>query len=322
MALQQQRTPKQGRTQSRRRTPKQRQIATIEANQLRKAVFTLTPIQLEAHYQQRAAWQEEAADTETLSEHDSAETEGEAELDNRDPDEVMPDDEGQESFEANAPLEATDWEENSPALALNDLYRLCVVPGCDDCWSCHFERPGWMRRRVRSDPLSALIQGLDALAAWLQRDKQAFLRTPTAETFAQAPCGRLDEPAVLQNGLLATIRPATRQNDWAFPKEQDLSDLKDKVWLLWPSACLPLTALFSKEFKAAWVIARCAEQFPLARWCEDVDELSHDERRQALKMDPSTWTMKQVLACLCDKADQHPDAILTQLREQARCPHG
>ncbi|EIC24020.1 hypothetical protein [Thiorhodovibrio frisius] len=322
MALQRQRTPTTGQAKSRQRTPQQRQAATIDTNQLRKAVFTLTPTQLEAHYQELEAWED--GDAEILSAQELAEDDNQAELDNSDPDAIAPEDEVTRADEASAPLGATDGTEDSPTLTLDDLYRLCVVPG-NATWTCQFAPPAWMRRRSRlpNDPLPALVNGLQTLAAWLQQDKQAFLRAPTAESFAQAPCGRLDAPAVLQNGLLATIQPPLLEEQWAFPKEQDLSDLKDKVWLLWPDACLPLTALFSKEFQTAWVLARCVEQFRLASWCDEVAALSSAELKQAQRIDPATWTMAQALACLSYTAiRQNPDAILEQLRQQAGCPHG
>jgi len=174
--------------------------------------------------------------------------------------------------------EAASFRETA-VLQTNAIYAITITPdkGRYHCW---FEAPNWFRRsmpqeyRVYVNKLEAFLQ---AIAHWLESDKQTFLHDPRPENYVQGEAPFHQNPVIQQKGLLARVNEkvveafpykskekfeeAVHQkaldSTWAVWPELDesqFSRLLDKIWLLWPQWNMPLSALFSPAYHLPWLV--------------------------------------------------------------------
>jgi len=154
----------------------------------------------------------------------------------------------------------------SPVISLKDVYPLIVGPGENGHWYCRFEAPNWMYGRLTKEGkefVSILRSFLFSLAYWFEEMKQDFLGDPTPANFVRNEDFHPDNCIVLQKELPNRVNPR-------MPKGNKMSRtyfnrLYDKIWLFWPERSMPLTAIFAEpsslEFKKAWVIAGCIDNY-------------------------------------------------------------
>jgi hypothetical protein len=245
-------------------------------NRERQRVFELAPSALEQYLRSRNHFEDE----EGLAQTEGVSGEGGDGAEDCDWDDVDPDDPHPLSEEEDWYLPSACLEEPVAGIGValvdrRDIYPLYVVPRGDQPWQVRFRAPSWIREvpKGNSAMLDKLQGFLHELSAWLEAEKQAFLREPSAHAFAMNEPMTDTSRVVKQNGLRDRVSAFSNArvageypNDKRKPliTTQDMSRLLqgDKVWILWPETCVPLSALFSSEFTLAWGVARCLELAP------------------------------------------------------------
>ncbi|RJX17059.1 MAG: hypothetical protein C4575_14080 [Desulforudis sp.] len=168
---------------------------------------------------------------------------------------------------------------DSAALLTNTVYAVTVAPAANGGYRCWFEEPSWFASRLSPDIqtyVKKLKTFLDALAQWLETEKQAFLQKPSPVNFVLGEADFVENPVVLQKGLLQRINKrivdelpfSTKDKyeetvwtekgktfpSWSELDETQFSRLLDKIWLLWPEWNMPLSNIFSSSFHVPWLV--------------------------------------------------------------------
>ncbi len=152
----------------------------------------------------------------------------------------------------------------SPEVSLGEVYSLVVFPDREGRWLCRFEIPRWMFSFIpveNREYIHRLRNFLEALANWLEKEKQEFLRRPTPENFVRKEDCRPGNCLLQQKVFLQRLHSFVNHGI----TEADFSRLQDKIWLFWPDQSMPLSAVFSgpqtAQFRLAWVIEGCFRKY-------------------------------------------------------------
>ena len=127
------------------------------------------------------------------------------------------------------------------------LYALVVTgPRSDGGMRCQFQQ------RERQQSRTTVYPFLTAIATWLNDDAQDFLASPVPENYVRVQPPSIDPSIVVRSGLLKFLNayiPARQPF-----KPHLLSQYSKNIWLFWEQQCMPISALFSDEMKACWVV--------------------------------------------------------------------
>lgn len=306
-------------------TDEQRRALQQERIRERARIFELTPSALEQHLRSRRNFGDEAV---SGGGSDLGEGSGN-EADDWDWDDIDPDDPdalgGEDDWGLpSALLNEPEAGVCSAVLQRSDIYPLYVVPRGEQDWQCRFRAPPWMREvpRESSGILDRLDGFLRAVSEWLESEKQPFLREPAAGTFALGETLTGAGLVVTQKGLLERVYafrnkpPVGVAHTAKTPpiNEKDMSRLLqgDKVWILWPKTCLPLSALFTSDFTLAWGVARCLELAPAEKWPESFQKMART--RKAATVGIAVQTLQERLNAASQLTGIGPDALLAAVR--------
>lgn len=150
--------------------------------------------------------------------------------------------------------------QDPPTLMPATKYIITIAQLADGTMRCRFEPPfeftGRMPKGAGQAIIPKLVSFIETIAVWMEDKKQAFLKQPSAQTFAAEESAQSNDPIVMQKGFLARINAALPQNHQV--SLPNFSRMLDNVWMVWPLFNMPLKALFSPAFKRAWLIEICA----------------------------------------------------------------
>jgi hypothetical protein len=163
--------------------------------------------------------------------------------------------------------------EPATILETSRFYCLTTFPAGDGGgMRCIYEAPNWMSRRDSGlgGQLYRLIAFLQATAQWLENECQPFLHDPRPCRYAEAQRDYSAEPVVTQKGFAKQVKALLPEP--LRIGEAGFSRVLPNVWLLWPDASMPLSALFSRAFRKGWVAVGALEGLPAGQW--QVDHLA------------------------------------------------
>ncbi|MFH2124573.1 MAG: hypothetical protein ABIJ50_13965 [Pseudomonadota bacterium] len=249
----------------------------------REMVFSKSPlllkefIALNAHYSNDDL--DVPLDAEELQPDETPDQETELEV--RDEDEISEEGSDEESttLDYSTLFNDSTFFKDSAALSTNAIYAITVTPvnGRYHCW---FEGPSCFESSLPPEIrvyINKLQDFLNAIAQWLESEKQAFLSAPNAENFMIGEADFAEVPVILQKGFLQRINKeivtkfpyATKEEFqkavqqgiedsqwlvWPELDETQFSRLLDKIWLLWPEWNMPLANIFSPAYHLPWMV--------------------------------------------------------------------
>ncbi|KAB2891154.1 MAG: hypothetical protein F9K32_05450 [Desulfobulbaceae bacterium] len=249
----------------------------------RQMVFSLSPFLLKAFidfndFSENDKLDDTMTEEEKIASIDESEQETDIEAkDEEDEPESVQEDESQ-SLDYDNLFGRDTLFDDSVTLLTNTVYAITVVPALNGGMRCWFEGPSWFSSKLSPEIqiyVNKLKTFLDALAQWLETEKQAFLQNPFPGNFVLREDRFSENPVVLQKGLLQRINkriedevPLSEEEHedavlaamederpvWQGIDESQFSRLLDKIWLLWPAYNMPLSNVFSSEYQLSWLV--------------------------------------------------------------------